>query len=207
MKLLCTAIICLITTVTAGYAQVRLGIRGGVNLTTIATDGTLPDEPQMRPALHLGGFGNLAFSDYLSLQAELLYSNKGFHSRSTATGDAYDLRLYYATLPLMLNVHPTERLALELGPEFGLLLAARSRFADESIDVSNIWNKPLDLGLNAGIRYHLSGPLSIGVRYNHGLANVLDVQFTDESGNVTGLPARARNRVLQISLGYTIVQP
>ena len=118
---------------------------------------------------------------------ELLYSIKGCRF-TQVWGDGY-VRLQYLSLPVLLDLQVTKKLALEVGPEFSYLLH-RPNF---------LYNNRFDLGLDAGLRYAINAVMAVGLRYNYGLSGVAKLDFG------RGL-SPVRNQALQVSLSYRLTR-
>ena len=80
---------------------------------------------------------------------------------------------------------------VEAGPQFGLKVS--DKISGVNTDVKN-----LDVGLAAGIGYHSSAGLGVGVRYIAGLSKVGDIDFGG------GVNPDYKNSTVQISVFYTI---
>jgi hypothetical protein len=177
-----------------------LGIKGGLNLSDIAlTNYVNPDaesDYNIKAGVHAGLFGNVEIGSDFLLGAELLYSNQGVVANDR-------INLHYITVPLLIQYRFHESFIAEVGPQFGYLLAARSRYGN----VSNTWNNKLDIGLNAGVQYLINERFSAGLRYYAGFSSVIN--SIDESGS-NNIPTeetiKYQNRVLQLSLFLAIVK-
>jgi hypothetical protein len=121
-----------------------------------------------------------------------LYVDKGFRSKGNGSvGDA-KVHFHYLNIPVLVSYQPMSRLFLEIGPELGLLLK-QNLLVDRSVD----------LGAAAGIRYNLTPVINVNIRYNHGLMNLSQTEFSDSNGSTIGT-SRMQNRSLYVSLGYTL---
>jgi hypothetical protein len=74
-------------------------------------------------------------------------------------------------------------------------LAAKSRYGNVSS-----WNNQIDLGLDIGMQYYILSNMMLGLRFNAGISNVVnDTPVTQQGEKI-----RYQNRVLQLSIGYTL---
>lgn len=166
-------------------AQATFGVKAGV----VAADVTGDDvsDTENRFGFQVGGAANIAFSDLISFQPELLYSQKGFQIKDFAT-----TTFHYIDLPLLLNVN-AGGLFFEGGPQLGYLAGQTTKFESSAIpDVTDTEGlRKLDIGYIAGLGYKLESGLSVGIRYNGGITSL------DDEGD-----AKARNSAFQFQLGY-----
>lgn len=153
------------------------GLKGGLNLVTLNGNNNLLN---YRPAFHLGFALELGISNNFSIQPELMYSEQG---------NSLSLKYDYLNLPIMAKYYLSEGLSLELGPQLGVLLSAKSEFNDaESENV-----KKTDFGVNIGLGYKIGNSFNIGTRYNIGLSNIK---------KEVGYYGKVRNGVIQFFIGY-----
>jgi hypothetical protein len=174
------------------------GVRGGVNLTTTATNGE-PDGPppdwQLRSVF--GAFVTWRATSWIDLQPEVLYAMKG------AQGEEFDitakLLLDYLEVPVLARIsrgslHATSWYLVG-GPSFGYLLRARTRAdfggATEEIDVLDEVER-FDFGLvvGGGIGFRR---MIVDARYTHGLADI-DKDASDE--------IKVTNRAISVTVGF-----
>jgi hypothetical protein len=187
------------------FSQAEYGIKAGTNFTNISLRAkeALSLENDVRLSYHIGVFGNLALNNKISASADLLYSNKGYATQR-ASGEEVNIYFHYINLPLLLNYALTQDLKFGLGPEFGYLLSARSKYNEQSMDVGILYKNKFDIGLDAAVDFSASEFLHVGLRYNYGLSSVWgnDIQITDQQGYL--VDTRIQNRVLQIYIGYIL---
>ena len=84
-------------TIAGANAQVKFGVRAGLNLADVAskTDG-VKDETKIRTSFHLGGLAEFAFNDVVLMEAGLTYSNQGYKAKE---GNDKDMQ-YTLNLPI-----------------------------------------------------------------------------------------------------------
>nr|WKN38957.1 porin family protein [Tunicatimonas sp. TK19036] len=195
-------------------AQVSVGIKAGgalanqvykgIGLTSNGNSDNLKDA-------HLGGlFVSAPLSERFTLQPEVLYSNKGFQAgRYVPTR----FHLHYVSLSVMLQAQLLDKLTVELGPEVGYLIDANASNLPISVsgspstyDQMLYSYKDLDLALNIGVGYSLFDRWNLNLRYNMGIADVLEdftisVAGQDEPVLISG---STYNRSLQLSVGLRL---
>ncbi len=230
--------LCSITT----FAQeVKYGLKAGVNISNLTGD--YPANPDAYTTIehssltgyHIGGFLQYSLSEKLTFQPELLLSNQG--NTVETNYDYYDEdfddrekesftqtpKLLYLNIPLMLKFEVAKKFHLEVGPQVGFLLSAKSEweyrdfydatqngsvtvdllndgtynFLGETIQVQK-GMKRVDFGLNFGASYDITDNFFVQGRYNLGLTSI------DEKSQI-GQDAKSlnlKNSVLQVSAGY-----
>ncbi|QNH62768.1 porin family protein [Hymenobacter sediminicola] len=182
------------------HAQgVKLGVKVGASYASISGDDT--EDAKYKLGFNGGLTANFGFSDLLSFQPELLYSQKGFQYEE----DDLDLKAkqtyHYVDVPLLLRIN-ADGPFFELGPQVGVLLGQKSKVTVDGEEVDSDSDSDLDgynrvdFGYIAGVGYQLESGLSVGVRYNGGIGNI----FENEDGS--GDDSKVRNSVFQLQLGY-----
>lgn len=179
----------------AQNGNLALGLKAGGSLSTLvgADAGSLEN----LFGFHAGVFANLSLSNHVAFQPELLYSQKGDKPAVVSVSD-YALRLHYVDVPLAFHVN-VSGLFFEAGPQVGFLVAAGSKFNNQSTDVKSLYNT-VDAGYLAGLGYQRKSGLGVGLRYNGGFTNVRK-ELTVGSTTYQG---RARNSVFQLYLSYSV---
>jgi len=141
-----------------GGSGVRLGVEGGINLANL-NGANVNDEVGSRLGFVGGAFLGLPLGPTLSLQPEILYSQKG----GKYNGSPYQLD--YWEVPILLDVTLVGPLAILLGPSFSLTAANNG--------ISNLNDS--DVGLVGGAQLTFDRFLVSG-RYEIGLTNVTNNQ-------------------------------
>ena len=167
-----------------------------------------------RHALHAGIAAEYAFSERLSLEPGLFYSMQGSAFKGNTENRGLSLNSDYLTVPLLIKVYVAEGLHLFAGPQFGYLVSSRfkaktgSKLIDgilnlvsNNIDLTKYQNK-LDVAVVAGVGYQFAGGLQISANYQLGMMNVPDFGEFTLGDNTFTLNPDAKNRVLQVSIGY-----
>jgi hypothetical protein len=159
------------------YAQsVQLGIKAGANYANV-TGSNLKTSPIVN--YHAGLVAKIGISKGLSIQPELLYSTQGA-SYETALSD-YKNELGYINLPVMLQIHLSKSISLDMGPQVGFLLNEKNNF---DVQKSNTF----DASANAGLGLKITNSIFAQARYCVGLTKL---QPNSE----------IKNNAVQLSLG------
>jgi len=180
----------------AAQAQrVRLGLKGGPSYTTVV--GQHVAGAASKWGFHGGVLVNVKLSDQLSLQPEVLYSQKG----TKGAADSNRINLNYVDLPVLLRVATgLGGLFIEVGPQLGYLagsdasIGSRTPLARVTADFAGSY-PPFDLGYATGFGYQLANGLDLGLRYNGGFTHVLKGATADDT---------ARNSALQLYLSALV---
>ena len=177
----------------ATNAQVRFGIKAGLNLSNLVTSGvTFVDGASFssRTDFNGGVMASLPLFSNFYLQPELAYSVQGQNSSSPMAKATviYD----YLNLPVLFKYQHTSGIFAETGPQIGFLLSAKGKidgYAPYDLNES----QPIDFSWSFGIGYKLhSIPIGIDLRYNLGLTTV----YKNSPGGT------AKNSVFQIDIFY-----
>jgi hypothetical protein len=172
----------LVLVVMVANAQLKLGAKGGVNISNF----TGLDEAVDHEALigfHVGGVVRWKLN-HLVVQPEVLYSAQGCTIK--ANGTEKDYKLDYVNVPIMLQWQFGGKLYVEAGPQAGF------RVSDNL--PSGVSAKGTDWAGAIGLGFMKSeGGLGLGGRYTMGFTKVADVDAGDDD---------FKNGVIQISLFY-----
>jgi len=172
--LLGAGIILLLSSINLVNAQVKVqpGIKGGVSFSQVTN--LKGDE---RVTGHGGIFVNTMLNSHWSIQPELLYSAQG-QKFSDVNSNKNVLALDYVQLPVMLQYHPVSKVYLEVGPQAGLLVNAKTEGPNDAnkTDVKDNYKKA-DFGVNVGLGINATKNIGIYGRYNFG---VMDITKSDE---------------------------
>lgn len=187
------------------FAQIKYGIKAGLNYVNNVQSESEESNNKYKISYLFGGYGIFEISEKFGIQSEILYSNKGYHFDATNLSEEGNLNLNYINLPVLVGYAISNNFRINLGPEFGYLLSAKSKFDSNTVDVGDIWDNNIDLGIATGIRMSPTSKFMIEMRYAHGLISVIDeVNLTDEFGNATGETIKFLNRTFQFSVGYNL---
>ena len=210
--------------VSSAQAQsIRLGLRAGANYSNLAGDvqnqGTYNNKVGFLGGVMLNV--PLLQDGFLSLQPEILYSQKGFENKPTEyTGllggkqkREGQVNYNYLDVPVLLKVRASG-LIFEAGPQYSYLLSANNQTKTTTIpaigspSTAETQNKTDISGLNrnelgylAGVGYEAENGLSLSLRYTGAFS---DFVKSDNSTYFNGDLKNARHSAFQLSLGYLI---
>ena len=143
--------------------DILFGAKAGLIVSDLRGDGIVDNTPHI--GFQVGGIAEIPIADEFYLGPEILLSMQG----TKGIGD--NLHLYYLNLPIMGKYHITEEIAVELGPQLGVLLFGNH-------DDFNIDAQTIDVGLGIGGGYRLDDNFYFQLRFNTGFLKVLDATKT-----------------------------
>jgi hypothetical protein len=183
--------------------KTKLGIKGGLNLTTLYSSDV--STSHMKAGFDAGIFAKFPVTRGFSIQPELLYSLKGAktsYDNAVQGSGEYRFNLGYIELPLLAVVN--------LGPNFNIHAGGYAAYmtnaniknvdnngnlegaTDLNADNFNRW----DYGLVGGAGFDIEH-VTLGARYNYGLSKI------GKSGNLSGDLARGmKNAGFSFYIGF-----
>lgn len=176
--------------------KITYGIRAGANVSDLITDRS---GLNVRATYNIGAILEYEINERFSLQPEFIYSRQGEVDRGVDQGIRFDNDLYldYFSIPLMGKYYLTQGFAVESGLQFAYLIRAErdDRIGSERTVQSVKSNyRNADALLNLGLNYRTDWGFFIGLRYSHGLINVLK--------NPTEQTNSQKNAVYQFNFGF-----
>ena len=178
MKRILLALAVLLAVSFTAQAQVKIGLKGGLNSSTLNGDNS---GLESKLSFHAGAMVRLNLLVF-KLQPELLYTRWGAQLEDNSDDK---LLLEYVQIPVMFQKSFLDIAYVEAGPYLGLLVGADA----DGTDVSDSYNST-DFGAAVGAGVNLK-VITINARYNFGISNIWD-----GGGDIT-----QRNSALQISIG------
>ncbi|AYN02377.1 PorT family protein [Chryseobacterium aahli] len=207
------------TTKSTSSSDVRFGVKGGMNVSSLSKDAGLEDQ-KSKIGFNAGIFATIPVAESFSIQPEVLYSQYGAKIESTneftvlgtttRNVESYSTNLDYIAVPVMFQYNFVPNFYVEAGPEFGFLVGAKNKgdrtttvttgsntstssasYSDK-IDKDNLNTFNFGIGLGAG--YYFTDNIGITARY---VAGVTDVAKDRPNGSDA-----VRNNTFQVGLAY-----
>ena len=171
----------LILGVMAANAQLKLGLKGGVNISNFTGLDNVEKEPLV--GFHAGLVTRFLLG-HLVLQPEVLYSSQG--AKITENGTETDYKMDYINVPLMLQWAFGGSFYAEIGPQAGFRVSDNlpNNFTAKGTD----WAGAIGAGF-----LKKEGGIGLGARYVMGFTQVAEVDTGDDD---------FKNGVFQVSLFY-----
>ena len=217
----------------ANAQKTHFGIKASATFNNIITDSITysasdtsffgTDQNPLQFGFNVGAFAEYMLSDKFGVSVEVLYARQG--RKEINETDIYKSTTNITTnninLPIMLKLYLTERLAVEIGPQFnycfGGNINVKTSFTDELLtdqesnftfkeiedDFSEVvsdykyWNR-FGVGAALGFSYNFNFGLFVGARYTLGFTNLLN-SINDEDKQES---MDSKNSVISISAGF-----
>jgi hypothetical protein len=190
-----------ITYGTIAQNQVAFGMKIGTNYSNVYDSKGEDFDADGKFGLATGVFLSIPFGQYVGIQPELMFSQKGFKATGTMFGTPYELKrtTSYIDLPLLVAVKPIESITFLVGPQFSFLMKQRDTFTsptmnsaqEEEFDNDNL--RKNTLCFTGGIDINLEHTV-VGLRTGWDLQN--------NNGNGTSSTPRYKNVWVQATIGY-----
>jgi hypothetical protein len=205
---------------TAIHAQVRYGIRNGINYARWEGDDLQVIEDLVDKTegyvitkgtrgLHFGGYVRIPISEVFSFEPGLEYSKKGYSLKGdfqipvlkyAGINLRAQVQSHYIDIPLVLKANVYKGLMVYGGPQVSYLVRSSLNaklgvlgitIFNKGFGITERFNK-VDLGLTGGIGYEFENGFNVQAGYDHGLTRL------DKNDNYD-----VYNRVVKLSVGYT----
>ena len=211
---------------TAGFAQVKIGVKAGLNIASLPGD--YPSYIANKPigGFHAGFASEFKLAPKSSIVAEALVSTQGgktSYNPSTFETVKQTINLTNLNVPVLFRYQVIEKLSVEAGPQIGFVVSAKNKLEytnstdpslNETIKLDGLNNgtfvsggttysyqkaiRSVDFSVNVGLTYAVAKDFYLQARYNRGLTAV-DLNSTVGS-NTNSL--NLNNSVFQVSVGY-----
>ena len=198
----------LCTAVTAQTEKIKLGVKAGLNISSLNFDESELNSSD-KTGFSAGIMVEVPLTKKFSIQPEMLYSQQGAktsYSVADVTNSQYKskMELNYLNIPVMLKYYVAKGLSLQAGPQIGILLEANNDYHDNFLGYNNHENFDLkkyssgiDSSVNFGLGYQFKDKLYADIRYN---ISYTDVFKSENEYNF--INSVMKNRVFQITVGY-----
>ena len=185
--------------------DVQLGIKGGLNSSTISGDDL--GDLDSRTSFNAGLVAEIPLTERLSFQPEVLYSGQGFDVREidqdniVDTDENIEYQLDYIQVPLLLKAYIVKGLSVEAGPQFGFKIheefdyQPNSDGGDIEIDSDDSYVKDFDTSIALGAAYKFDNGFFLSGRYNLGVTDIFEDGTPFEGVD-------AKNNVWQFGIGF-----
>lgn len=156
---------------------IHLGIKAGANMTKI--DGEQYSQG-FRFNYYVGPFLQLDLTKGFGIQPEVLFTQSSsrtggqFSDIYTEFGSEYnnhEIKLNYLSIPVLANIHLSNALILQVGPQYSILMNSHESLVQNGKDAF----KSGDLSGAVGLWLNLPLGLSVSGRYVIGLSDIKDL--------------------------------
>lgn len=160
----------------------RFGVKAGANFSDFTGADAKNISTSVKVGFHFGALVELKLFENFSIQPEIMYSTKGAKLDDIEGIQLDDIDLNYITVPVLAKLYLiTDKLSLEVGPQFSFLLNDNLEEQFES--------KSFDFAAVGGLGYQFTENVFAQLRYVAGLTDI-------------SKEAEIRSQVFQLSLGY-----
>ena len=191
MKKVKVLLVALVISVSGISQSIDLGVKAGVNFSSINYDNVASSSIT---GFQAGVFAGIKFSDKLGVQADVLYSKQG--AELTVSNVLQQIDLSYVNVPIVLKYYVFQGLNIQVGPQFGFVIDDNIK----EILAGQVDAKSADVSGVVGLGYDLPLGLRVDARYNFGFSDVLDGIIPGETDK-----GDSSNKVFSIAVGYTLL--
>jgi|TARA_B100001964_G_C14021163_1_gene503907 hypothetical protein len=203
-RILAIVLLCGILTTTNSHAQsFGGGLIAGMSTSQVAGD-MLGGFNKI--GLLAGAYTSLKIKENLKLQFEIVYIEKGsrnpnMHEHNHPNSERIEINLSYIEMPLTVNLQQTENLGVELGIISAFNISATwNRPYEKNILAPNPQYKKYDLGVCAGINYHITDNIILNTRISNSIIPIRP----HVSGATNNWNKGQYNTVLSFAIHYKI---
>lgn len=199
-----TAAVFALAFVSTATAQVRFGVKAGLNLANISFSnlGEVKPETSMLPTFMVGGQVEFGLAENIGLGVGLQLQGKGVKSKTDFLGETVESKVtpMYLQIPVYLTYRNSGFFA-GVGPYAGFGLFGKNKTDgtdSQNLKFGNSMDDdfaPLDFGAGLELGYEF-GSLRATASYNLGLANALPKDL------VEGTDVKAKHGVIGIAPAY-----
>ena len=182
----------------------HIGLKAGLNRSNVYDSKTQDFSNDPKIGFVGGAFASIPLSEFIGIQPEFLYSQKGFKGTGITLGQSYNFTrtTNYVDVPIFLAIKPVSFITILAGPQFSYLISQKDAFESTVFSVSQEQQfKNSDLRSNmlcivGGLDFNLMSSAVISTRMGW------DFQRNNENGS-TSVP-NYKNVWLQLTLGYRL---
>lgn len=184
-------------------AQLKAGVKAGLNVTTQHIKTTWPNSSSSNPyhgkSFRAGFYLIYDLSDVISIQPELIYNSIKIEFDNYSYNQ--DVSFHYLSMPVMFGYGVlNNKIIFQAGPEFAHLMAIHPAYYG---DVYNTF----DLSLALGAVYNV-GRFNMCMRYSGSVTNLASDEFVEDFNNNSGAPFRIGYHIrcnnLQFTIGFLV---
>ncbi|GAB4024915.1 porin family protein [Spirosoma gilvum] len=181
----------------------RVGLKGGLNASSLFYDSQGVSDKNERIGFHVGVFAQAPIGEFFAIQPELLYMTKGASATYNVLGftGKNTFKLNYAELPVLATFKLGQAVELQAGPYVSYLLNSNINSNGDFGSGSGAINRDnfnkVDYGIAGGLNLYF-GKAFIGARYEQGLQQIAN---TGAAKTVLG---NAKNGVGLLSIGFSV---
>jgi hypothetical protein len=183
--------------------KITFGVKAGANLSNVYDSEGEQFNADAKVGFAGGVFVGIPIGQYLGVQPELLFSQKGFKGSGSLLGSEYNFTRTtdYIDIPLLIAIKPSPYVTILAGPQYSYLLKQKDSFTssassvvqEEEFDNDNL--RKNILGIVGGLDLNMSN-LVIGLRVGWDL--------TQNHGDGTSSTPRYKNLTYEATVGFRL---
>jgi Outer membrane protein beta-barrel domain len=179
------------------------GVKGGANYSNQYDSQNSDFTATSKFGFAAGAFLTIPLGQYLGVQPEILFSQKGFKASGKILTSPYDLTrtTNYIDVPLLLTIKPIEYVSIVVGPQYSYLIKQTDVFSnnvfttEQTKEFTNENLRKNVLGFVGGLDVNVKN-LVVGLRAGW------DVQ--NNNGDGTSTTPRYKNAWTQLTVGFRL---
>jgi hypothetical protein len=180
--------------------KVRFGLKIGANLSNVYDSKGEEFKADSKMGFAGGAFVSIPIGNFLGIQPELLFSQKGFSATGSLLGSTYKFTrtTNYIDIPLLIAIRPVPQVTILAGPQFSYLMKQHDVFSagSSSVEQETVFQndniRKNTFCFTGGIDFNLKN-IVIGTRAGWDLMN--------NNGDGTSTTPRYKNVWYQATLG------
>lgn len=196
-KLLFTSLLLIVFGVYNVHAQansdlVQWGFKAGVNFANLSGS-DVDGSPDSRTGFQAGIVAEVPFTERLSIQPELYYSQQGATTKGEIMGSQIKMKMHldYIHIAPIFKYYIIQGLNIQVGPQLGFNVnkdvTVETELGNDTSSIDDV--NDIDLDIVAGVGYKFDMGVFVNARYMHGFSKV------SKDNDV-------HNSVIQIGVGY-----
>ena len=146
-----------------------------------------------------GAYTNLKVKEYLKLQFEIIYIEKGSRNPNIHKNTIQEISLSYVEVPLSINLQQKENIVIEVGVLPAFIIASKMNDYYSETEISPPFEK-YDFGVFAGINYRILDKIILNTRISNSIIPIRP----HEDGLTNRLNKGQYNTVLSFAIHYKI---
>lgn len=183
--------------------KLRFGFKAGNNFSNVQVSQTNEFASSGKFGMAAGLYLGYPVGRLLGFQTEVLFSQKGYKTTGTLSGNKFNLTRIsnFIDVPLLISINAAKFMTVQFGPQFSYLANQKDTFSDSSVTVeqqslfSNNTPRKNIFSFTGGIDFNLK-TITIGTRAG------IDIQNNNGDGSIPN--PRYKNIWLQATLGVNI---
>jgi len=192
----------IISNMTVSSQNSRLGVIVGFDIANADLINQPIDKDFYYPmiAYNLNAYIGFKKSEFWGLSFEPGFIQKGMLRKNSEYNTRTNLN--YIQLPILMDYYIIDKFYISIGPELSYMINAKAKSEDNSVDMTNLYDRRMELSGLVGVNYQITDNLDMALRYNHGLTYTLIKSWVGFVGYTAD--SKEYNQYCQLSLKFKI---